>query len=172
MPTRTPLLPLLALAGAVVLSACSTEPVPAAPQAAPSQATVDAADPDAAGQVVDTAVLSVEDQVSKGPTVNVTAALADGGWVVVTADDGRNVLGAGEVPPGTAPQLVQVSLAEVLTEPTELQARLYDDRTADGLYGAGDRPVANAERDDDDDPAFAGETEVFTFTGADVVDAG
>lgn len=178
MKTRSLTLPLLALTTATVLSSCSTEDTPttagATPGAGSSAAASAAPAPVTEDAVVDNdAVLEIEDQVSEGPTVNVkAAAVTGGGWVVVASDGGSNVLGAGQVPAGTSPQLVQVSLAEIITEETELTARLYDDANADGLYGAGDKPVSNDDADDDDDAAaFAGELEVFRFTGADVINS-
>ena len=171
MNKRSLTLPVLALAATAVLSACTTESTPTAPVASgPAVApTGEAAGPEA---VVDNdAVLEVEDQKSEGPTVNVkAAAVTAGGWVVVAADGGRNVLGYGQVPAGSTPTLVQVSLAEIITEPTELVARLYDDANADGIFGAGDKPVSNDDNDNDD-AGFPGESATFMFSGADVINS-
>ncbi|MCW2613060.1 MAG: hypothetical protein JWN08_54 [Frankiales bacterium] len=175
MRTRSLPLSLLALSTAAVLSACTVEDTPAAPGAAVGASAGASVAPSAAdtGPTVDTsAVLEVEDQVSEGPTVNVkAAAVTDGGWVVVLSEGGSNVLGAGMVPAGATSSLVQVSLAEILTEETELVARLYDDSNADGLYGAGDKPVSNDDADDDDTDEFPGEQETFSFRGADVINS-
>ncbi len=167
MTTSSLSLSVFAVAGVLALSACSTEATPSAAPSASAPAP-DSADP--SGIVAAQAVLEVDDQVSQGPTVNVkAAAVPEGGWVVVAADGGRNVLGYGQVPKGTAPQLVQVSLAEVITKDTELVARLYDEANPDGLYGAGDKPVGNDQKDEDD--LAGGESETFTFRGADVVNS-
>ncbi len=176
MKTRSLTLPVLALAATAVLSACTTETTPTAPVAgasgsssAPTAVTPTGAAAAPEAVVDNDAVLEVEDQTSEGPTVNVkAAAVTAGGWVVVAADGGRNVLGYGEVPAGSTPTVVQVSLAEIITEPTELVARLYDDANGDGIFGAGDKPVTNDDNDNDD-AGFPGESATFMFTGADVV---
>ena len=164
MQTYPLVLSALVLVGS--LSACTTEATPTAPVVSgASQSQAPSTDAPAVGDPA--AVLEIEDQVSKGPTVNVkAAAVTKGGWVVVASEGGRNVLGAGMVPAGTTATLVQVSLAEIITEPTELVARLYQDDVADGLYGVGDKPVGNGDKDDDD--TGEGEVETFTFTGEDV----
>lgn len=190
MNTRSLSFSLLALVTATALSACSADDpsgsaatgasaspgASASSRSAPSRSAAPAGSgvpntSDGAAVVDNDAVLEIDDQKSEGPTVNVkAAAVTTGGWVVVAADGGRNVLGYGEVPAGSSPQLVQVSLAEIITKPTELTARLYDDANKDGFYGSGDKPVTNDDADDDDDvTAFAGELEVFSFTGADVI---
>ena len=169
MTPRPLALSLLALSATAVLSACTTESTPTAPLAgAPAVTpTGEAAGP--AAVVDNDAVLDVEDQKSAGPTVNVkAAAVTAGGWVVVASDGGRNVLGYGQVPAGSTSTVIQVSLAEIITEPTELVARLYDDANADGIFGAGDRPVTNDDNDNDD-TGFPGESATFMFSGADVI---
>ena len=164
-------LPLLALSAALTMSACTTEPTPSAPtaQGAASAGTDAAGTP--AVKVDAKALLEVDDQKSAGPTVNVKAAVVtDGGFVVVASEGGRNILGYSLVPAGAGPTLVQVSLAEIITTPTELVARLYDDANGDGLYGAGDRPVSNGSDDKADKASsFPGESVTFMFTGADVI---
>lgn len=170
MTTRSNRLALLALTlpVAFVLSACTEE----APPPSPGGDDGVAGDEFPADQPVvdEAAVLEVEDQKSEGPTVLARAAATDGGFVVVIGDEGRNVLGYSEVPAGTEPENVQISLAEEITDEVELIARLYADTNGDGLYGAGDEPITNDEDDDDDDPdAFAGEQEVFQFEGEPVV---
>lgn len=168
MRTRSFRLPVLSLAAVAALSACTadTPPSPAGPEASGAGGAVEdlkvVTDPDA--------VLKVEDQTSEGPTVLAEAAATKGGFVVVLADEGRNVLGTGVVPAGTEPADVQVSLAEEPTEEIELIARLYADTDGNGLYSAGDQPVTNDEDDDSDDAeVFPGEQEIFSFTGKRVV---
>ncbi|MEX2290260.1 MAG: hypothetical protein WD794_08040 [Mycobacteriales bacterium] len=165
MRTRSFRLPVLSLAAVAALSACTAEtpPAPAGPEASGAAGDLKVVtDPDA--------VLQVEDQTSEGPTVLAEAAATKGGFVVVFADEGRNVLGTGIVPAGTEPAKVQVSLAEEPTEEIELIARLYADSDGDGLYSAGDQPVSNGEDDDSDDAeVFPGEQETFSFTGKRVV---
>ena len=153
--------PVLALTAVLALTSCTTEDEPVAPggQAAVEAPVEPVEDP--------AAVLEVEDQASQGPTVRVKgAAVTAGGFVVVGSDGGKNILGFGNVPPGTAAQTLQVSLAEELTEQVELTAQLFSDDNGSGLYDAGDRPVSNGQDDEDDDAeVFAGELEVFSFTG-------
>jgi hypothetical protein len=168
MTMRSLRLPVLSLAAVAALSACTAEAPPpvaggsAAPNAAPSTNTVQ--DP--------AAMLEVEDQTSEGPTVFAKAAVTKGGFVVVYADEGRNTLGTGIVPPGTEPTDVLVSLAEEPTEEIQLTARLFADTDGNGLYGAGDEPVSNGEDDDSDDvESFPGEQEAFSFTGKKVVNS-
>jgi hypothetical protein len=162
------LVPVTALAMTAALAACTAEEPPTPKDERPVGDPLPSITP-----VVDgAAVLQVEDQTSEGPTVLAKAAITQGGFVVVYGDNGRNELGSGQVDPGTAPQDVQVSLAEELTEPTPLLARLYADTDGDGLFGAADQPVTNGEDDDSDDPeAFAGEQETFSFTGKPVVNS-
>ena len=158
-------LSLLALPLAVALSACTADAPPPAsdqPVGDPVQEVEPVVDP--------AAVLEVEDQTSEGPTVLARAAATAGGFVVVLGDNGRNVLGFSEVPAGTEPQDIQISLAEEPTEEIDLSARLYADTNGDGLYGDGDLPIDNGEQDDSDDAeVFAGELETFTFQGKPVV---
>ncbi len=170
MMTRHLRLSMLSLAAAAALTACTAEAPPpvagagasAQPEALPSTNTVQ--DPDA--------VLEVKDQTSEGPTVFTTAAVTEGGFVVVYADGGRNTLGTGIVPPGTEPTEVLVSLAEEPTEQIQLIARLFADTDGNGLYGAPDEPVSNGEDDDSDDTeTFPGEQEEFSFTGKKVVNS-
>ena len=172
MTTRHLRMPVLSLAAVAALTACTAEAPPpagggpasgnAAPEAAPSTNTVQ--DP--------AAVLQVEDQTSEGPTVFAQAAVTKGGFVVVYADEGRNALGTGIVPPGTEPTEVLVSLAEEPTEEIQLTARLFADTDGNGLYGAPDEPVSNGEDDDSDDTeTFPGEQEAFSFTGKKVVNS-
>lgn len=172
---------LLALTTALALSACTTENEPVAPGAASGGASAGASGAPAEGAqaaplvtVEDpAAVLEVEDQTSEGPTVRVkVASVAKGGFVVVSSEEGRNVLGAGNVPAGTTPATLQVSLAEDVNEKTELYAQLYNDEDGNGVFSAPDRPVSNGKDDDDDDAErFAGELEVFDFTGKSVVNS-
>lgn len=167
MRTRSFRLPLLSLAAVAALSACTAEtPPPAGPESSGAEGAAEdlkvVTDPDA--------VLKVEDQTSEGPTVLAEAAATKGGFVVVFADEGRNVLGTGIVPAGTEPADVQVSLAEEPTEEIELIARLYADTDGNGLYSAGDQPVTNGKDDDSDDAeVFPGEQATFSFTGKRVV---
>ena len=167
MNTRLRSLPLLLLPAVVVLTSCTAEKPPVAenePVGDPIPKVEAVQDP--------AAVLEVDDQTSEGPTVLAKAAAKDGGFVVVLANDGRNVLGFSEVPPGTEAQNVQISLAEEPTEQIDLTARLYADTNGDGLYGDGDQPIDNGEKDDDDDPeVFQGELETFTFQGKPVVNS-
>lgn len=169
MTTRSNRLALLALTMpvALVLSACTGE----APPPSPANEGVVGDDIPAAQPVEDeNAVLEVKDQKSEGPTVLARAAASKGGFVVVIGDEGRNVLGYTQVPEGTEPQDVQISLAEEIVDEVELIARLFADTSGDGIYGAGDEPITNGEEDDSDDPdAFAGEQEVFQFEGEPVV---
>jgi hypothetical protein len=168
MDTRTLRLPLLALACAAAVSACAAEtpPAPAEPAGAAGGDATPAVQP-----VQDpAAMLQVEDQKSEGPTVLAKAAITQGGFVVVYAEEGRNELGSALVAPGTAPQNVQISLAEEPTEPIALLARLFADTDRNGLFGAGDLPVTNGQDDDSDDAeVFLGEQESFSFTGKPVV---
>jgi hypothetical protein len=168
MTTRSNRLALLAATVplAFVLSACTEEAPPSPANEGVSGDQIPADQP-----VQDeNAVLEVEDQTSEGPTVLARAAATDGGFVVVLAEEGRNVLGYSEVAAGTEPENVQISLAEEIVEEVELYARLFADTNGDGLYGAGDEPITNGEEDDSDDPdAFAGEQEVFQFEGKPVV---
>lgn len=118
------------------------------------------------------AVLQVEDQKSEGPTVLAKAAATKGGFIVIYADEGRNELGSGIVPPGTTAVDIQVSLAEEPTEEIALLARLFADTDGSGLYSAGDLPISNGQDDDSDDiEVFPGEQETFSFTGKKVVDS-
>jgi hypothetical protein len=151
---------------AVVLSGCTaqTPPVPGGTAADPVPTIVPVEDPAAA--------LEVQDQTSEGPTVLARAALTKGGFVVVYAEEGRNELGSGIVPPGTTATDVQVSLAEEPTEEIALLARLFADSDGNGLFSAGDTPVTNGQDDDSDVAAvFPGEQESFSFTGKKVVNS-
>ena len=170
MTTRSLRLPVLSLAAVAALTACTAEAPPPvagaggseAPNAVPSLNVVQD----------ENAVLEVEDQTSEGPTVFAQAAVTEGGFVVVYADEGRNTLGTGIVPPGTEPTEVLVSLAEEPTEEIQLTARLFADTDGNGLYGAPDEPVSNGEDDDSDDvESFPGEQEQFSFTGKKVVNS-
>ena len=170
---------LLALATALTLSACTTEEQPTAPGAAPGGAETPAASgapaPEAAAPLVTVedpaAVLEVEDQTSEGPTVRVKlAAVSKGGHVVVSSGGGSNILGSTDVPAGTTAATLQVSLAEDVNTKTELTAQLFNDEDGNGVFSAPDRPVTNGKDDEDDDAErFAGELEVFSFTGKSVV---
>lgn len=174
MTARTPssLLATLACATAL-LAGCSTQTAPTPPGGGGPASGVPGAikSPDNSVVVDPAAVLTVKDQDSQGPTVNVeAAAVTKGGFVVVSSDKGRNVLGTGMVPAGTTPQKVQVSLAEEITKKTPLIARLYADTNGDGLYGAGDKPVARSTKGDDrGGPPFPGLQVSFSFTGKPVV---
>lgn len=169
---RTLCLPLLSLAAALTLTGCTTEPTPLAPTAEGAPGAGSPAAGSLAAKVDAKAVLEVEDQQSAGPTVNVkAAAVTDSGFVVVASDGGRNILGYSLIPAGGKPTLVQVSLADIITAPTELVARLYDDTNGNGLYGAGDRPVSNSSAGSTEPASnFAGQSVTFMFSGADVVD--
>ena len=176
MTARTPsTLTALLIGAAALLAGCSTQAAPTTPGTlgtAPASGVPGAVKSSAVDVLVDSnATLTVKDQTSEGPTVNVDgAAITKGGFVVVSSDKGRNVLGTGMVPAGTAPQKVQVSLAEEITKKTPLIARLYADTNGDGLYGAGDKPVVRAKAGDDkNDPPFAGLQVAFSFTGKRVV---
>ncbi len=170
---RTPLvLTALLTCATLALAGCSTETAPKTPQGGASggAGAKNGATPDAV--LVDPAAkLDVKDQVSKGPTVNVAGVAATkGGFVVVSSDKGRNILGSGIVPAGTTPEPIQVSLAEEPTKKLRLIARLYADTNGDGLFGAGDRPIASAKGGDDvKDPPFDGLQVSFDFTGAKVI---
>lgn len=171
-PSLTAVTALLA-AGTFVLAGCSTETEPPPPSGTNGASAIPNSSQDAAPpEVLDdtAAVLTVEDQESEGPTVNVKAVAAtEGGFVVVSADEGRNVLGSGIVPAGDEPQSIQVSLAEEPTEKIALLARLYADTNGDGFYGEGDRPLSNGKDNSANDPAFDGEQVAFDFTGKKVV---
>ena len=171
MKTCSLRLPLLSLAAVAALSACTAE-TPPPPPAADGQSSV-APEPSALTPVVDpAAVLEVEDHTSEGPTVFAQAAAAEGGFVVVYAEEGLNTLGTGIVEPGGESQRVFVSLAEEVNEETELIARLFADTNDDGLYSDGDLPISNGEDDDSDDvEVFPGEQETFLFTGKPVVNS-
>lgn len=170
MRTTSLTLPVLSLATALSLAACSTETPPTPDNA---KAPVGGDPVPSANTVVDkAAVLEVKDQTSEGPTVLAKAAATDGGFVVVYADDGSNTLGTGIVPPGTEPVDVQISLAEEPTEKIALIARLFADTDGNGLYGAGDQPISNGTDDDSDDAeSFPGEQETFSFQGKKVVNS-
>ncbi len=159
MNTRSLPLTLTALLATASLAACTTESTPPGAASNPTAEAVTTVEDTAA-------VLTVPDHTSEGPTVLVeAAALTEGGFVVVASDEGRNVLGTGVVPAGTEAAPVQVSIAEEITEETELVAQLYTDENGSGLYDAGDRPVSNGEDDEDDDAeVFAGEREVVPAT--------
>jgi hypothetical protein len=157
---------LLVLTAVAALAGCTS----GEPPAAQDERVVGDPLPSITPVVDAAAVLQVEDQTSEGPTVLAKAAITRGGFIVVYGDDGRNELGSGQVDPGMAPQDVQVSLAEELTEPTPLLARLYADTDGNGLFSAPDQPVTDGRDDDSDDPeVFAGEQERFSFTGKPVV---
>ena len=176
MRTRTAALSVLPLAVVLAVSGCTAEAPPA-----PGAGNGDAAEEPAAAPAGDpppsitpvsdpAAVLTVADQTSEGPTVLAKAAATKGGFIVVYADEGRNELGSGIVPPGTTPADVQVSLAEEPTEKIQLLARLYADTDGNGLFSAADTPITNGQDDDSDDPkVFPGEQETFSFTGKKVV---
>lgn len=168
---RLPVLPLAAVAAlSLGLSACTSDTPPPAAGPAPSSDVQEAPVVEAVEDPA--AVLEVEDQTSEGPTVFTRAALTQGGFVVVYADEGRNTLGTGIVPPGTEPTEVLVSLAEEPTEEIQLIARLFADTDGNGLYSAPDQPVSNGEDDDSDDvETFPGEQESFSFTGKKVVNS-
>ncbi len=166
MNARIPALALTAVA-TLALSACTSSSKDSSPSALGTP-SIPVASPEVA--ITDpAAVLTVEDQTSEGPTVNVKAvALTKPGFVVVAGDGGRNILGTGNVDAGAAPQMIQVSLAEEPTEKIELIARLYTDSDGDGFFSAGDEPVTNG-KNDDSGSSFAGLEQIFDFTGAKVI---
>lgn len=174
MNARTCFLPLSATAAALVLAACTSTPTPTQAQQAsgvPAPTGAVAAGPSGPTTLTDSsAVLTVQDQTSEGPTVTIKAvALSEPGHVVIVGDGGRNVLGSSLVEPGSTPTSIQVSLAEEPTEKITLMARLYADTDGDGFYSAGDQPVTNGKAGDDTPAAFAGLQQTFSFTGAKVV---
>lgn len=171
MRTRTAALSVLPLAVVLTVTGCTAE-VPPTPGGAAGTKPAEPVLPTVVPVEDPAAVLQVEDQKSEGPTVLAKAAATKGGFVVVYAEEGRNELGSGIVPPGTTPAAVQISLAEEPTEQIALLARLFADTDRNGLYSAGDMPITNGQDDDSDDAeAFLGEQETFSFTGKKVVNS-
>lgn len=172
MRTRTAALSVLPLAVILAVTGCTAEAPPPPGGAAGGSAAAEPELPTIVPVEDPAAVLQVEDQKSEGPTVLAKAAATKGGFIVVYAEDGRNELGSGIVPPGTTAADVQVSLAEEPTEQIALLARLFADTDGNGLYSAGDMPITNGQDDDNDDAeVFLGEQETFSFTGKKVVNS-
>ncbi len=170
MRSRTAALSVLPIAVVLAASGCTAE-TPPAPDAGGGSPVGDQ-QPTIVPVEDPAAVLQVADQKSEGPTVLAKAAATKGGFVVVYGDEGRNELGTGIVPPGTAAADVQISLAEEPTEELQLLARLFADTDGNGLYSAGDMPITNGQDDDSDDvEVFQGEQESFSFTGKKVVNS-